>query len=172
VTWVSLGAAARLDGGSSVGSTDVAAGAELSAAVGRASVGVVATAAILAPTETRLSSVVVHQQRFPCSAGVIGRRALARLEGAISAGIAVVPFTLRGDGLAVPEPATRVDVGARLAVELRFPMLDRRMTPFVDLHGELFPRPYTISVDPLGDIGSTGHFWLGAAAGVSFDTRR
>jgi hypothetical protein len=42
----------------------------------------------------------------------------------------------------------------------------------VDLHGELFPRPYTISVDPLGDIGSTGHFWLGAAAGVSFDTRR
>jgi hypothetical protein len=44
------------------------------------------------------------------------------------------------------------------------------MTPFVDLHAEYFPRPYVIDVDPVGDIGTTGHLWVGASLGVGFET--
>jgi len=170
--WTSVGAGALVDGGSGGGSTDFAPGVEVNAAIGRGALGAAATAGFLAPIESRLSSVVVHQQRFPCSVGVIGRRALSRLEASVSAGVALVPFTLRADGLAAPQSGTRIDTGGRLAFELRFPVLDRRLAPFVDVHAEYFPRPYMIDVDPLGTIGSTGRFWLGATAGVSLDAGR
>ena len=170
--WTSLAAAGRVDGGSGGASTDVAAGAELRAAIGHGALGAVATAGLLAPIESQLSSVVVHQQRFPCSVSLIGRRALSRMEGSASAGVALVPFTLSADGLATPKSGVRMDVGGRLAFELRFPVLDRRLAPFVDVHAEYFPRPYMIDVDPLGTIGSTGRLWLGATAGLSLDAGR
>jgi hypothetical protein len=168
--WLSLAIDARVDGGGAP-ATEVAPGAEVRAGVGRRHFGVEAAAGILAPTEARFASVPVRQQRFPLSLAVTGRRDLSgALEAAVALGVALVPFTLRGSGLTAPEPAVRLDVGARLAIELRFPALSRRMTPFVDLHAEYFPRPYVIDVDPLGDIGTTGHLWVGASLGVGFET--
>jgi len=168
--WARFGAGARVDGGSGGGPTAVTSGVELHGAIGRGSLGVVASAGILAPIESRLSSVVIRQQRFPCAVGVVGRRALWQLEGALSAGLALVPFTLRAEGLASPRPATRLDAGARLALELRV----RRaswLSPFAELHAEYFPRSYAVDVDPLGNVGATGRFWFGAALGLSFDVR-
>ena len=83
-----------------------------------------------------------------------------------------MPFTLRGDGLATPAPATRLDAGVHFALALELPLLARRMIPFVDLHAEYFPRPYVIDVDPLGAIGTTGQLWLGAAVGFALAARR
>jgi hypothetical protein len=167
--WVSLAVDARLDGGGSP-ATEVAPGAELRVAVGRRHFGVVAAGGILAPTETRYVSVPVRQQRFPLSLAVTARRDVSRaLAAGIALGVALVPFTLSGSGLAASTPAARLDTGARLAIELWFTGLSRRMTPFVDLHAEYFPRPYVVDVDPLGDIGTTGHLWVGAAAGVGFE---
>lgn len=168
--WARFGAGARVDGGSGGGPTAITSGAELRGAIGRGSLGVVASAGVLAPTESRLSSVVVRQQRFPCAVGVVGRRALWQLEGALSGGLALVPFTLRADGLASPRPATRVDLGARLAFELRL-LRASRLSPFAEIHAEYFPRSYAVDVDPVGNVGATGHFWFGAAVGVSFDAR-
>jgi hypothetical protein len=168
--WLSLAIDARLDGGGAP-AAEFAPGAELRAGVGRQHFGVVAAAGVLAPTEARYVSVPVRQQRFPLSLALTGRRNMSgALEAAVALGVALVPFTLRGSGLTAPEPAVRLDVGARLAIELRFPALSRRMTPFVDLHAEYFPRPYVIDVDPLGDIGTTGHLWVGASLGVGFET--
>ena len=83
-------------------------------------------------------------------------------------GAALVPLTLRGESLDGASQATRLDAGVRLAVELRI-RATPRLAPFVDLHAEIFPRAYQLDVDPLGTIGSTGTFWVGASVGLSFE---
>jgi len=93
----------------------------------------------------------------------IGRR--LALAGAL--GAALVPLTLRGEGLEGGSQATRLDAGVRLAVELRI-RATPRLAPFVDLHAEIFPRAYQLDVDPFGTVGSTGRLWVGVSAGLSF----
>jgi hypothetical protein len=137
--------------------------------VGRRWLGVAATAAILAPTESTLSSVKIRQQRFPLGVALTARRALSpRFLAAGAVGAALVPLTLRGDTLTGGSTEARLDAGIRLAAEIRF-RATPRWTPFLDLHAEIFPRAYQIDVDPLGTIGSTGRFWAGASVGLSFE---
>ena len=123
--WAGLALDARIDGGSAGGdssSTLVAAGADLRATVGRRALGLVATAGLLSPTHSRFQSVPVRQQRFPFSLAVIVRRgAVPALAASATVGVALVPFTLQGDGLATPAPATRLDTGAHLALALELP---------------------------------------------------
>ena len=138
-------------------------------AVGWRWLGVAATAGVLAPTESRFSSVTIRQQRFPLSVALTARHAISpRLVLAGAAGVALVPLTLRGESLDGGSQSTRLDAGIRLAVELRF-RATPRLTPFVDLHAEIFPRAYELDVDPLGTVASTGRLWLGASAGLSFE---
>ena len=171
--WAELGAAGRVDGGRlpGEGSVGYVAGGELRGAVGRRAWGVAGTVGILAPTESVVSSITVRQQRFPASLSVLARHALsdrAALTGA--AGVALVPFTIRGEGLATSQPATRLDAGFRLAgaVELR---MAPRFVGFFALHAEYFPRAYDLNVDPSGGIGLTSRLWIGAAVGAAFDLR-
>ena len=162
--WLDLGVAARVDGGSSL-----TAGAEMRASAGGRWLGVTATAGVLAPTEGTFSSVNVRQQRFPLSLTVTARRPLSdRLVLAGAVGAALVPLTLSGEGIPDARSTTRLDAGFRLAAELMF-RATPRFRPFVDLHAELFPRPYELVVDPLGNVGTTGRLWLGAAVGVAFE---
>jgi hypothetical protein len=166
--WFDVGAAARVDGGPA-SETSTALGFEVRASAGRRWLGVAATAAILAPTETMLSSVRIRQQRFPLGVALTARHALSpRFLLAGAAGAALVPLTLRGDTLTGGSTETRLDAGIRLAAELRI-RATPRLTPFLDLHAEIFPRAYQLDVDPLGTIGSTGRFWAGASVGLSFE---
>ncbi|HEY6476285.1 MAG TPA: hypothetical protein VI456_06855 [Polyangia bacterium] len=169
--WFELAVEARLDG-ASVGApaaTTLAWGGEVRAAVGRGMIGVAATAGLLAPTDDAFGSVEVRQQRFPLSLSLtLGHDLQRGFRVAADLGLAVVPLTLKGEGLSAVAPATRLDLGARLAVALRLPALGGRLAPVVGLHADLFPRPYRFSVDPLGDIGSSSGFWLGASLGLSY----
>ena len=166
--WIDVAAAARLDGGPAAGAS-AAFGFEARATVGRRWLGVAATVAILAPTDSTLSSVTVRQQRFPLSIALTARHAIApRLAFAAAVGAALVLLTLRGEALDGASQSTRVDAGVRLAFELRL-LATQRLAPFIGLHAEVFPRAYQLDVDPLGTIGSTGRLWLGASAGLSFD---
>jgi hypothetical protein len=166
-TWVRLGIGLRIDGGAGGDLDGVTPwGGEGRIAIGRGAFGAQVTGGVLGPIEGRLSSVVVHEQRFPSSMGVVGRRVFPRVEGALSIGLALVPFTLRADGLATSHQERRLDAGARIGLEvrvLRVPL----MSPFAGLHAEYFPRSYAIDVDPLGNIGSTGHLWVGAVVGIA-----
>jgi hypothetical protein len=165
--WFDVGVAARVDG-TSVGDAGPALGFELALSGGRRWIGVAMRAGMLASTESQLSMVAVREQRFPLSVAVEARRELtARLTLAGAVGAALVPITLRAEKIDNPQSATRLDAGFRLAAELRF-RATSRLTPFADLHAEIFPRAYEIDVDPNGTIGSTGRFWLGASLGLSF----
>lgn len=165
--WIDLAAAARLDGGSA-SDTSAAIGFEARAAVGWRWLGVAATAGILAPSESKFSSVTVRQQRFPLSVAVTAQHGIGRrLAVAGAVGAALVPLTLRGEGLEGGSQSTRLDAGVRLAVELRI-RATPRLAPFVDLHAEIFPRAYQLDVDPFGTVGSTGRLWVGVSVGLSF----
>jgi len=166
--WLELAAAARLDGGGAA-ETPLAIGVELGAAAGWRWLGLAATAGILAPTETRYSSVTVRQQRFPLSLAITARRRLSPLF-AISgaAGAALVPLTLRAQDIAGAPTSTRLDAGLRLALELHVHATGP-LAPFVGLHAEIFPRAYELDADPLGQVGSTGGLWLGGSLGLSFE---
>jgi len=166
--WIDLAAAARVDGGPA-SETSAAFGFEARLTVGWRWLGVAATAGILAPTDSTLSSVTVRQQRFPLSVAMTARRGIGqRLAVAGAIGAALVPLTLRGESLDGASQATRLDAGVRLACELRL-LATQRLVPFIGVHAELFPRAYQLDVDPLGTIGSTGRLWIGASAGLSFE---
>lgn len=168
--WFDLAAAARLDGGTAP-ETSAAFGFEARASVGlRRWLGVAAGAGVLAPTERQLSSsLTIRQQRFPLSVALAARYAMSpRFVVAGAAGAALVPLTVRGEALDGASQATRLDVGVRLAVELRF-RATQRLAPFVDLHAEIFPRAYQLDVEPLGTVASTGRFWVGAAVGLALE---
>ena len=173
--WAEVAIAARVDGtsaGAPSSSSAVAAGAELRGAFGWRRLGVMASAGILSSTTNTFASVPVSERRFPCSVGLMARQRLgagAELDGEL--GVALVPFTLAGQGLQTSDPSTRLDIGARLAVALAFPAVAGGVAPFVGLHAELFPRRYVVNVGPSGDIGETSPLWLGVSAGLAFGSR-
>lgn len=170
--WVILSAGARLDGALAEASapSDLTAGGELSAMVGRGAFGVAVSAAVLAPSTRTLQTVSVRQQRFPFSADIVLRHRLSpgfALTG--QAGVALVLLTLRGENVKPSASSSRLDPGAHLSIVLRGPAFRQRLVPFVGFHAELFPRSYFLDVDPVGQVGVTNRFWWGATAGLSFD---
>ena len=115
----------------------------------------------------------MRQQRFPTSVAARLRWPLPRGFDATGAiGLALVPLRLRGDGLGTSTPAMRLDVGARMALEVVTPALVGSAAPFLGVHAEFFPRPYVLDVSPLADTGTTSRFWVGFAAGMVFGTDR
>jgi hypothetical protein len=171
--WMELGAGLRVDGGSGGDASSGAAfvwGGEARVAAGRGAFGAAAAAGVLAPAVDTFSSVRVRQQRFPFSLALTARRVLPAdllVDGDL--GVALALFTAHAEGLAAPQPATRLDVGARAALGLRLPRVWNRLAPVVGLHAEYFPRPYQLEVDPIGHIGSSSRWWLGGAVGAAFD---
>ena len=144
-----MGAAARVDGATQP-ETGVAIGFEVRAAAGWRWLGVAATAGVLAPTDSRFSAVTVRQQRFPLSLAFTARHRLGeRLAVAGAVGAALVPLTLRADGIDGASSSTRLDAGVRLALELAF-LATPRLAPFIGIHAEIFPRAYELDVGPPG----------------------
>jgi hypothetical protein len=172
--WFEVAADVRLDG-ASVGApadTTLTWGGEIRGAFGRGAVGIAATAGVLAPTNDAFGSIDVREQRFPLSLSLTLSHDLSGgVRAAADLGLAIVPFTLQGQGLSTVAPTTRVDLGGRLALALRLPAMLGRVAPVVGLHADIFPRPYRFSVDPLGDIGSSSALWVGASLGLSYEGR-
>lgn len=174
--WWAVGAGARLDAttaGHQPSSTVVTPGAEVRAALGRGAVGLFAVAGALGPSRARFDALSVRQTRFPLSLGAtarVGAPGTWQVTGDL--GVALSLFSVRAQGLASASTETRLDVGARLAVGVRAPAVaGGHVVPFIELHSEFYPWPYTLEVEPLGDIGKTSRLWVGASAGAWFDLR-
>ena len=107
---------------------------------------------------------------YPFTAGlVLHHRLSPSFELSGKAALALVLLTLRGENVSPGETSTRLDPGAHLSTELRGPPFGHGLLPFVGVHAELFPRSYVLDVVPVGQVGVTNRFWLGATAGLSFD---
>ncbi|HEY4185176.1 MAG TPA: hypothetical protein VGP07_08915 [Polyangia bacterium] len=171
--WFHLGAALRVDGasvGRAPAGIDLAWGGELSAGLGDGAFGGVMTVGALGPTTSQYSPISVREQRFPVSLAFRARRDLRRVQLAGDLGLSAVLLTFRGQALQTSDAVVRLDVGARVALGLRFPTLLNHVAPTLALHAEYFPRPYDLDVDPVGSIGSSSRLWLGASLGLSYET--
>jgi hypothetical protein len=110
--------------------------------------------------------------RFPLDLGVRGVLRRAHAVGSLSAGVAVVPFTLRGEGTGLPvhDGGTRMDLGLRSSISVTF-LPAARFSPFVGLHVLVSPKSYVVVVDPVGQVGSTPQVWVGATFGIAAAAR-
>jgi hypothetical protein len=101
---------------------------------------------------------------FDLSARAILRRRLVELDGDLGVVAAIV--VAHGAGTPVAESGTRLDLGLRVAGQLRvWPR--SRVAPFALVQMGVFPRPYNLTVEPLGTVGTTPRVWLGGAVGLA-----
>ena len=171
--WFELAVEARLDG-TSLGApaqTTLAWGGRFRGAVGRGPVGIAATAGALAPTDDTFGSVGVRQQRFPLSLSLtLGHQLGYGMGVAADLGLALVPFTLEGQGLSWVR-RRRASISARgwrsRSGSPRSPDGWPRSSGSTP---SSFRAPTSL-VDPLGDIGSSSGLWLGASLGLSYLNR-
>ena len=172
--WARLALAARIDHSPTAegrSSPPASIGGELGAAAGKRALGVTVAGGVLAPTVVTFGAVPVREQRFPFRVAATMRRKMpGPFELAGDLGLSFVLLRLRGEDLGTIEPATRLDVGGRAALELRRRSLESSWAAFLALHVEYFPRPYEFEVGPLGRIGSTDRLWVGASVGLSWQT--
>jgi hypothetical protein len=115
--------------------------------------------------------IAVREQRFPFSAALRFQKELPgrlRLGADLGAALTLARFT--GDDLQMMGSTLRLEAGGRAAITVRLPVVVRRLAPFVGAHIEYFPKPYKLDVDPVGTVGSSSRVWLGATAGMVFES--
>ncbi len=110
----------------------------------------------------------VDELRVPFDLGLALIHSWNRLAfvGAIGAAGAVVRIS--GTNTASPQSGTRLDLGGRLAVGMRFGSSSSVVAPVIGIHALIFPKPYEAMATPQGNIGQLPALWLGLTAGVSF----
>lgn len=176
--WLELGAAARMDGtsaGNSPPRTALAWGGELSAAAGYGSWGGVVAAGFVDASAAYFGRfnviIAVREQRFPLSAALRFQGQLpgrSRLGAELGAALTLARFT--GDDLQMMGSTMRLEAGVRAALTVRLPPVVGHFAPFVGAYAEYFPKPYKLDVIPVGTVGSSSRLWLGATAGVLFQS--
>jgi hypothetical protein len=165
---VAVGAAGRLDiaaGGGADTTRGVAVGGEALFRLERRSIGGLATAGVLTPTDTKLGYFWVREQRFPISLSATMRWHInPRMQVMGELGLSMTPLTLAGEGFSGTS-VMRLDVGPRGGFQAR--LTTRKLVAFAELHVEYFPGAHTISVPQLGgEIGTSAPWQIGFSLGV------
>jgi hypothetical protein len=112
--------------------------------------------------------VGVDELRAPFDLGVAMVNAWVRFALLTQVGVAGALVRIAGANTAKAQSGTRVDLGARLAVAVRFGSSSSRLSPVIGLHALIFPKPYEAAVIPQGTVGKLPALWLGLTAGLSF----
>ena len=114
-----------------------------------------------------LAGVSAQERRLPIDVSLAFRQPVRALEFGAAAGIAGAVFEAEGVNPARPLGGTRIDLGARAAVELRIASASRRLAAFVGAHALYFPRQYELAVIPAGVVGHTPALWIGGRLGAA-----
>jgi hypothetical protein len=115
-----------------------------------------------------LGGVDVQQRRLPVDVSLAFRQPLrGALELGAAAGVAGALFAVEGLNTPVRGEGTRIDLGARVAFELRLSSASRRIAAFVGGHAIYFPRSYELATTPAGVVGHTPSLWIGGRLGAS-----
>jgi hypothetical protein len=104
---------------------------------------------------------------LPLDLGVRVTRAEVGWDGGAEASLVVAPVRLEGVNLPLSAGGWRAEIGARGAATIRW-WLANRVGVFACAYAVTMPRPYTLRVVGVGEVGNTPTLWLGAQVGVSF----
>jgi hypothetical protein len=113
-------------------------------------------------------NIVVDELRIPFDLGAAFVHAWSHLALVGQAGMAAAMVRISGNNTASPGSGTRLDLGGRIAVSVRFGSSSSTVVPVAGIHALVFPKPYEATATPEGNIGQLPAFWVGLTAGVSF----
>jgi hypothetical protein len=113
-----------------------------------------------------------HLLRVPFDIGVRGQRLIAGQVAVATVGLTGALVHLDGQGQAMPvhDAGTRVDVGARCSLSAIF-WPSARVSPYASVHASVWPRAYSVVVDPVGKVGTTPQLWVGVSLGLALGAR-
>jgi hypothetical protein len=146
----------------------VSPGAELRLALGKGRLAGELGFGVQPGAEFSLAGVSVRQRRIPMDASVAFRQPVrGAVELGAAAGVAGAVFEIEGVNPPVRGEGTRVELGARAAVEVRVATPSRRLAAFIGAHAIYFPRSYELAMTPAGVVGHTPSLWVGGQLGAS-----
>ena len=140
----------------------------LGVAVGRGVLAALVAVAADLPADASAGSVRVRQWRAPVTVGVRARLGRERVEPYAELGVAGGPIVARGRDVVSPSTAVSLELGVAAALGVR---IGGRTGGFLVARGELVPDPPDVFALPAGTAGHTARFWIGAAAGLSLESR-
>jgi hypothetical protein len=109
-------------------------------------------------------------ERVPCALGPVARvfPAAGRWEIDVDPGLAIGALIAKGRGFATTTEAARLEVGARLGIDLAWHAGPRRrgFAPVLGLDVTYYPAAYDLDVTSRGTIASSPNVWAGVTAGV------
>lgn len=128
-----------------------------------------------APTDLELDAPSLPQARvsvlrIPATLAAGPLWELGFLEIGPTAGIAIDGLWLRGAGVERAASSFRLNLGATLGVEARWPA-GLRWLVFSTFHAAAFPREYRLVVEPAGTTGRSPRLWMGLALGIGWESR-
>jgi hypothetical protein len=104
---------------------------------------------------------------LPLDLGVRVMRAEGGWDAGVEASLVVAPVRLQGANLPLSAGGWRTEIGGRGSAILRR-WLGDRVGVFACAYAVTMPRPYTLRVVGVGEVGNTPTLWLGGVVGVSF----
>jgi len=120
------------------------------------------------------SSTAIHYPKadaralwLPLDLGVRVMRAADGWDAGAEASLVVAPVRLEGANLPLSAGGWRAEIGGRGSAIVRW-WLANRVGVFACAYAVTMPRPYTLRVVGVGEVGNTPTLWLGAQMGVSF----
>jgi hypothetical protein len=163
--------AADLEAGAWLDATAEAGGAVSGGGVVRASLGVAplrATlgAGALSPVVLTFARGAGQFTRIPLDVGLRGVYRRGRVELSADLGFAATVLLSEGVNLPVRTHSVRLDAGIRAAATVRV-WLKERIAPFVTLQTTVSAKPIDVVLDPVGRVGTTPEWWLGAILGAA-----
>ncbi len=142
-------------------------GVALRAAIGRGALIGVLGVALQASSTFTVGPLRARERRIPVEAGARLRHAGRWLEVGGELGLCAAYFRAEGLSPVVARAASGVDLGVRAGATLRVGPRAARLAPIAGVHGDYFPRPYDLSMQPNGVVGKTPTFRFGATAGLA-----
>lgn len=148
--------------------SSVTGGGELRIALDWRWLGVAVGAGALAPAPVNLARgrAMVQRSPFDLSLRLRGRR--GRIGGLIEAGLLLAVTSIAGDGFAIDQGATRLDVGGRAAAALEV-WCTERLAVVAAVEADLTPqRELAVGAEV---VGQTPLAWVGALLGIAVRIR-
>jgi hypothetical protein len=124
--------------------------------------------------ETQLQAVgggSILVDRVPCALGAtLPLRPFHLVETVLEADVALGAIRASGQGYGVNDTSTRMEVGARFAVDFVFDLGSglSHVAAVVGLEATDYPVTYDLEVTRSGVVAQTPALWLGASVGLSW----
>lgn len=145
----------------------VSPGAELRASITKQRLAAELGLGIQPRSDFSVAGVDTRQRRVPFDVSVAVRQTLRAVQLGAALGIAGAIFDVDAQNLPVTSGGTRLDLGARLAAELRIASASGRVAGFLGAHALYFPKQYELATTPSGVVAHTPAFWFGATFGAA-----